>query len=518
MARKLSDDIIEFIETYLRVPSGDRVAQPLKLAEFQKDFIRDVYDNPHGTRRAYLSIGRKNGKTALIAALVIVHLCCAGVARQNSQIISGARSRDQASLVFDLAYKMVMLSPDLTPLISVRASQRELRSLTMNVTYKAIAAEAATAHGLSPVLAIIDELGQVKGSYDPFVESIVTAQGAYDSPLLIVISTQAATDADLFSIWLDDAEREDVPTTVSHVYSAPEGCDLLDEDAWRAANPALGLFRSERDLRLAAESAKRVPTEQNTFRLYNLNQRVEAKSPFINIGEWKDCAGETVQDFKGLPVFAGLDLSETRDLTAFVMIAQDQGIWHIKPTFWLPAEGLREKAESDRVPYDIWRDHGFLSTCPSAVVEYEYIAHFLHDACRRYDIKTIAFDRWNYRHLKPWLLQAGFKDFEVEEGDRAIFRPFGQGTKDMSPALRTLETLIANRRIRHNENPIMNMCAVNAVAETDAQGGKKLIKKKSSGRIDGLVALAMAVDVAASGATKPKPPVIIDPSLKALFA
>ena len=215
------EKVCAFIERYCLIPEGKHVGQPLRLMAFQRKFILDVYDNPKGTSRAYLSVGRKNGKSALIAAVLLAHIV-GPEARQNSQIISGARSREQASLVFKLAEKMVRLSPELSRIIKIVPSQKSLIGLPMNVEYKAISAEAGTAHGLSPVLAILDEVGQVRGQHDAFIEAIETAQGAHDNPLLIAISTQAATDGDLFSIWLDDAKNAKDPRIVCHLYAAPE--------------------------------------------------------------------------------------------------------------------------------------------------------------------------------------------------------------------------------------------------------------------------------------------------------
>jgi phage terminase large subunit-like protein len=180
-------------------PEGALVGRPIELLPFQKAFIKAIYDNPAGTSRAYLSIARKNGKSSLIAAIALAHIV-GPQARQNSQIISGARSRDQASLVYKLAEKMVRLNPALSKIVKPIPSQKTLIGLPMNVEYRAISAEAGTAHGLSPIVAILDEVGQVKGLHDAFVEAIETAQGAHESPILIAISTQAATDADLFSV------------------------------------------------------------------------------------------------------------------------------------------------------------------------------------------------------------------------------------------------------------------------------------------------------------------------------
>ena len=181
-----AEKVIAFIERYCLIPDGAHVGQPMRLAEFQREFIRAIYDNPAGTRRALLSIARKNGKTGLIAALLLVHLV-GPEARQNAQIVSGAMSRDQAALVFNLASKMVQLSSRLSELVRIVPSGKRLIGLPMNTEYKALAADGKTAHGLSPVLAILDEIGQVQGPQSAFVDAITTSQGAHAEPLLIAI-------------------------------------------------------------------------------------------------------------------------------------------------------------------------------------------------------------------------------------------------------------------------------------------------------------------------------------------
>lgn len=484
--------VCEFISRYCRVPEGKHVGKPLRLMEFQRRFILDIYDNPAGTSRAYLSIARKNGKTALIAALVLAHLV-GPEARLNSQIISGARSREQAALVFKLAEKMVRLNPDLAKIIKVIPSSKMLLGLTMGVEYKAISAEAGTAHGLSPVVAILDEVGQVKGPYDAFVEAIITAQGAHDDPLLLAISTQAATDKDLFSIWLDDAERSDDPRMVCHLYTAPEGCELDDREAWKAANPALGEFRSLQDMEDFAATAMRQPTSENSFRWLYLNQRVEAIAPFVSRAVWQSCGGP-VADLSGGPVYGGLDLSAVNDLTALVLIGQKKNVWHVEPTFWLPGDSIADKARADRAPYDLWAREGKLVAAPGKSIDYEYVAEHLMAVVERYDVRKIGFDRWGMRFLTPWLLKAGFSEELIE----SVFVPFGQGTQSMSPALRDLESALLNARIAHGNHPVLSMCAANAVVPADPAGNRKLDKKKSNGRIDGMVALAMAFGVVPS--------------------
>ena len=497
------EKVCAFLERFCPVPEGKHVGKPLKLMAFQRRFILDIYDNPKGTSRAYLSVARKNGKSALIAGIVLAHLV-GPEARQNSQITSGARSRDQAALVFKLAEKMVRLSPALSKIVRVIPSQKSLIGLPMNVEYKAISAEAGTAHGLSPVLAILDEVGQVRGQQDAFIEAIETAQGAHDDPLLIAISTQASTDGDLFSIWLDDAKNAKDPRIVSHVYTAPEDCEVTDKKAWKAANPALGEFRSLKDMEDFAKQAARLPAKENSFRWLYLNQRIEAQSPFLSRAEWQANDAEP-EPFAGMPCFAGLDLSQSRDLTAFVMAFPDGDQWHIIPQFFLPSEGIREKAKNDKVPYDIWADQGFLTLIDGPVIVPTVVARHVAEAAEQYDITMLAYDRWR------------INDFQRELdaiGAQIPMAPFGQGFKDMAPAVDKLERLVAERKLRHGGNPLLNMCAANAIAVRDPAGNRKLDKMKSSGRIDGLVALAMALGAASHEDTSVPPSPWDDPEFR----
>lgn len=476
--------IITFIEGFCVTPEGADVGQPLRLAEFQKQFITDVYDNPAGTRRAILSIARKNGKSALIAGLLLAHLI-GPEAKQNAQIVSGAMSRDQAALVFNLASKMVQASPKLSKLVRIVPSGKRLIGLPMNVEFRALAAEGKTAHGLSPVLAILDEVGQVRGPQSDFVDAITTSQGAHANPLLIAISTQAASDADLLSLWIDDATISNDPKIVCRVYAAPEGCELTDEAAWRAANPALGLFRSESDLREQLTQAQRMPSMENTARNLLLNQRVSTDSPFVSPDVWKACSGP-VEPLDG-PVFAGLDLSARTDLTALVLVGQVEGVWHVRPYFWTPEQGIHDRAKRDRVPYDLWVKQGHLRTTPGATVDYEHVATGMLEIMADLDVRAIAYDRWRIDLLRKELGDLG-ADLPLIE--------WGQGFKDMAPALDALEAELLNGRVAHGNHPVLSMCAANACVTKDPTGARKLDKSRTTGRIDGMQALAMAMGAA----------------------
>ena len=325
-----------------------------------------------------------------------------------------------------------------------------------------------------------------------------TATGAQENPLSIIISTQAPTDADLLSVLIDDALAGHDPRTVVKVYSAPTDLPPFDEATIRLANPAFGTFLNAQEVLSMANAAARMPAREAEYRNLILNQRVEASNAFIAPAVWKTC-GEPAGPLSGLTVYGGLDLSEVADLTALVLIGWRNNKWHVHPTFWLPAEGLVERSVTDRVPYDLWRDRGFLQTTPGKTVSYEFVADHLRGLFRRYNIAKIGFDRWNMRHFQPWLLKVGFSEQFVKDH----FVEFGQGVASMSPALRDLEQVILEGQLAHGDHPVLNMCANNTVVALDDAGNRKPSKKRSVGRIDGIVALAMAIGVAPL-----RPPVI----------
>jgi phage terminase large subunit-like protein len=487
------EKVCAFIEAFCLVPEGDLTGRPMRLEPFQRKFICEIYDNPFGTTRAYLSIARKNGKTGLIAGMLLAHIV-GPEARLNSQIVSGAQSRDQAALVFDLACKMIQLSERLSKLVRIVPSGKRLIGLSKNVTYKALSAEGKTAFGLSPILTILDEVGQVRGPTDDFVGAIETSQGAYSAPLLVAISTQAATDADMFSIWLDSQKNAPDPRCVSHVYQAKADCALDDQREWYAANPALGKFKSIGALEAAARAAIQMPANEPQFRNYSLNQRVEAHSPFVSRSVWESNGG-VAGDLDGQKVYAGLDLSGVNDLTALVLVS-DAGDVH--STFWLPEDGLAEKSKKDHVPWDVWKKSGHLMTTPGKAIEYRFVAEYLRGLFDRCDVQKLGFDRWNMKFLRPWLVEAGFSERELER-----FVDFGQGLQSMTPALRELEVRLLNGSLKHGNHPVLSMCAANACV-TGESGARKFVKTKETKRIDGMVALATAVGVMPSAAEPDK--------------
>ncbi|QKC83951.1 terminase TerL endonuclease subunit [Mesorhizobium sp. NZP2077] len=494
---------IRWIEDFCRVPEGKDIGKPVRLRPWQKDDLRKIYDNPHGTRLAIISFGKKNGKTSLAGCLLLLHTC-GPEAIPNTQLPSTAQSKEQAAVLFGLAAKMVRFSPSLDAAIVIRDTVKQLHAPTLGTLYKALSAEASTAHGQSPIFAVHDELGQVRGPVSELYNAVENAMGAHEAPMSVIISTQAPNDSDLLSILIDDALAGHDPHTVISLYSADMSIDPFSDEALLQANPAFGDFLNADEVRKQAENARRLSSQEPLFRNYTLNQRVEASSPFVSRGAWQECGGPVAADFKGRPVYGGLDLSEVNDLTALVLVAPFDDVWNVKPTFWLPGASLREKARHDRVPYDVWAKEGFLTPTPGPTVDYEYVAKALAAIFDHLDVRKIAFDRWNWRHLKPYLAKVGFTEAQLE-GDNAVFEQMGQGFQSMSPALRELESAILNGKIAHGNHPVLGMCAANATVQTDPAGNRKLSKSKSHGRIDGMVALAMAMSVAGTHKEAPKP-------------
>jgi phage terminase large subunit-like protein len=473
----------DWIQKHCRIPEGKLVGQRVKLTPRQREWLASIYDSP--TRTFILSMARKNAKTAFSAMIVVLHLC-GPEARPNSQLYSAARSRDQAAILFELAAKIIRLSPDLSSVTTIRDTAKELLCPELGSIYKALSADAATKYGLSPALIIHDELGQVKGPRDELFEALETASAAQESPLSIVISTQAPTDADLLSLLIDDALTGADPMLKVVLHTAPLDMDPFTDEAIRLANPHFDVFMNKDEVRRQANDAKRLPTREAAYRNLILNQRVEATSPFVSRAIWQQNGGEA-EDIEGLDVWGGLDLSSVSDLTALVLVAESGAV---VPTFWLPGDGLAEKSRNDRVPYDVWHDEGYLLTAPGRSIEYEYVAEHLRGVFDRCNVRALAFDRHNMRFLRPWLERAGFNDEELSR-----FIDFGQGFVSMSPAIRELESRLLACKLAHGNHPVLTMCAANAVAVSDPAGNRKFDKKKTTGRIDGMVALAMAVGV-----------------------
>ena len=491
--------MIAFVES-LTNTAGANAGKPFLLREWQKEFVRALYDPVHadGTRivrTAVFSVARKNGKTELIAALALAHLC-GPVAELGGQIYSAATEREQAALIYAAAAAMVHADPELSSRLNVIDSKKRIVDYRSGSFYAAISAEVKSKHGYNASVVLYDELAQAKNR-DLF-DVLTTSMGARAEPLTLVISTQSNDPNHVMSEMIDygmkvESGEFDDPTFRCFVYAVPDDVDdVFDEAVWYQANPALGDFRSLEEMRAFARKAQRMPSAEATFRNLYLNQRVSSSARLINAVDWRACAGTPdLGALRGRPCFAGLDLSSTNDLTALVLVFPPDDpaaeTWVI-PFFWLPREGLEDKQLHDRVPYMTWLAQGHLRALPGRAVNKRAVLRELVQVLTLYDLRLVAYDRWRIED---------FKMLMADEGVDLPLKEYGQGYKDMAPAVDAVETLLLERRLRHDGNPVLTWCAANAVAETDPAGNRKITKAKATGRVDGVVAMAMGVGVAA---------------------
>ncbi len=508
-----SERVITFLET-LRAPDGTKVGQPFVLRDWQKDMIRSVYGprDEHGkrvVRTALFSAGRKNGKTALVSGLCLCHLCGPEAIR-NGQLYSVAYDREQASILYKYMTAMIYMDEELVDRLNVVESRKKVFDRVSGSEFSALSSETKGKHGKSSSFIAYDELAQF-GSDRSLYDVMHTSTGAHDDPLEWVFSTQAPEDFAILSELIDYGKKVNAgeivdPTFKAFVYEVGlDEEDIWNEDVWKKANPALGDFRSLAEMRDFAEKSKHMPSSEATFRNLYLNQRIDAAAHFITPTIWKQCGGGVDPGvFEDVKCRGGLDLSSKNDLTALVFAAEDDdGQIHVLCNFWTPLDGLKEKEQRDRAPYTTWVKEGYLEAKPGKTIDYGWVARRIGELNGILNIESIRFDRWRIADLQRELVDAGV-DCWVEgvdwspgdnsrppDGLRLI--PHGQGYKDMNPAVERVEDLLVEKKIRHGNHPVLTWCASNTRVQSDPAGNRKFDKLKSTGRIDGIVAMAMAV-------------------------
>lgn len=443
-------------------------------------------------RRAILSIARKNGKTALIAALVLVHLV-GPEAIPNGEIYSAANDREQAAQVFKVAKQIVEADPELSQLVKPTASTKTLACYSNGSVYRAISAEAGTKHGLNPSMVIFDELAQAKNR--ELYDVLDTSMGAREEPLFVTISTQSNDPEHILSKLIDDGLSDEDDTTVCHLYAADEDCDLLDEKGWRAANPALGDFRSYDELAVLAHKAVRMPAEEPKFRNLYLNQRVAPHSTLIAKADWMARQGDAAL-VPSEKIYLALDLSAKTDLTALAAVSVENGS-RVQAWFWKPEDLLEDHERRDRVPYRQWVAAGWIEAVPGRAIHPRAVANRIAALTAEFEVVGLAYDRWQIDHLLREFDGVGLQAHGDDEGDGLRVIPWGQGSKDMSPAIDALETAIFHGEMTHPGNPVLSWNMANAVAVMNPAGDRKLDKQKARFRIDGAVALTMALGIKA---------------------
>jgi phage terminase large subunit-like protein len=493
-----ADKVIAFCED-LTVTSGPLAGRKLRLRPWQKKFILAVYrTSDAGVRQvrvAVLSMGRKNGKTQLAAALSLCHLS-GPESESRGECYSCANDRKQASRLFEEMAALINNNEWLVQRTRLKRGRKEIEDLPTGSTYQALSREANTKMGLSPSFCCYDELGSAKGR--DLYDAMDSAMGGRKEPLLLVISTQAADDFAPMSELIDYGLKVNDKAVIDPafhltLFTAPEDADPWDAKTWKAANPALGDFLSREHVARMAKQAQRIPSKEGSFRNLVLNQRVAAAARFVERAVWHACAAPPSIP-QGARVYAGLDLGATRDLSALVLVWGDpSGVYHVLPYCWIPGKDLKERGDQDRVPYEAWAKQGFITPIGEST-DPKVIAEKIAELNGINHIEALAFDRWRVADLK--------RELDVI-GCSVVMEPHGQGFKDMNSAVNIVERLLWQKNIRHGLHPVLTWCAGNAVVARDPAGGRKFDKSKSSGRIDALVAMAMALNIALTRAQKP---------------
>ena len=487
--------VIRFIEC-LKHTKGEFHGRPFKLLPWQEKIIRDVFgtvrDEDLSMRQynqVYIEIGKKNGKSELGAALALNMLI--NDDEWKAEVYSCASDRQQAAIVFDVAVDMVKQNPTLSKLIKIIPSTKRMVYQPTGSIHQVLSSEVATKHGLNVSACIFDELHTqpTRALYD------VMTQGSGDArkqPLWFFLTT-AGTDRnsvcwEVHQKALDILEgRKHDPRFYPVVYGLPDDADWQDEQNWYKCNPSLGYTITIDKVRDAYHKALETPADENMFRQLRLNQWVKQSIRWMPMDKWDECGGVVdPYQLEGRACYAGLDLSSTSDLTTLVLVfppRDENEAYMVLPFFWLPEDTLALRVRRDHVMYDVWEKQGFLQTTEGNVVHYGFIEKFICELGEKYNIREIAYDRWNATQMVQNLEDDGF-----------TMIPFGQGFRDMSPPTKELMRLVLEHKLAHGGHPVLRWNMDNAFVRTDPAGNLKIDKQKSTEKVDGAVALVMALD------------------------
>jgi phage terminase large subunit-like protein len=380
---------------------------------------------------------------------------------------------------------MVRSNPRMKDRLVIHESVKRIVDHKCSGFMRAIPAEASSSHGFNASAVLFDEL-HTQPNRDLY-DVLKTSQGARKQPLFISITTAGYDRHSIcWEVWdyarkVRDGIIED-PFFLPVIYELPEEADWTDRDIWRAVNPNYGVSVSAEYLEESFSRAQAITAYENTFRNLHLNQWVEQSCRWFSMDKWD--AGDRDPDVGyGDECWCGLDLSATTDLSAFVMVfPRSDGSFAVDCRFWVPQNAARERERRDRVPYGQWVTGEYLTATPGDSVDYDCIRRDVNQLRERYNIRKIAIDRWNANQLAHQL-----------EADQFDIGYFGQGYASMNSPAKMLEGLIADGKLLHGGHPVLRWMASNVAIETDAAGNIKPSKKTSTERIDGIVALCMAL-------------------------
>lgn len=451
-----------------------------------------AHDGERRFSSALKAIARKNAKSTIAAAIALYCQVCEG--EEGPQVISGATTGSQARIVFGIAKRMVEKTPDLREAFHMEPFANAIASYGNGGTFKPINAKASTQDGLNPSCVVLDEIHAHKTP--ELLNVLRSAAGARSNPLFLFTTTegyespgpwaelrqfsrqvlQGIVEADHFLVViyaLDDEDKEE----------GTKADDDFDESAWIKANPLIEanpLLLKE--LRKEAIEAKAMPGKLSEFRIKRLNRQSVTSSGWLRTRNWKQCAGEVdLENLRGYPCKAGLDLSATTDLCSFRLLWCVDGIYSTWGRRWVPSGTVEQRKIRGLVPYHAWVAGGFLEEIPGEAIDEDVIAEAIIEAHKQFNIELLYYDPWNSQRIVPVLEASGMK-----------LEKFIQGPKSYSPAVKALERAYISGKFCHGNDPVLNWCMSNIVMRTDANLNMAPDKKRSADKIDDGTALLMA--------------------------
>lgn len=477
---------VGFFEECLTHTTGEWAGKPFILEDWQADIVRNMFgwkrtkDHTRKYRTVFIALPRKNGKTTFAAGLAIYAQFCDR--EPGAQVINAAADREQARLCFDVAKGMIDNEPELYNRCTVY--KNAVVTPELGGSYKVISSDANTKHGFNVSYLGADELHAWPDR--ELWDVLTTSMGARRQPLSVVTTTAGYDRHSIcFELW-DYARkiRDGIVIDESFLpvlFEAGEGDNWESPEVWAKVNPNYGKSIKEDFLQAEYKKAKEMPRFENTFKNLYLNIWTEQETRWLSMDVWDENKGEEI-DLSGYRCYGALDLSTTTDISAFVLVFRIDGNIYVKPTFFVPEDNIMQRSKRDKVPYDLWAKKGYIIPTQGSVIDYDVIRNHINEMNEIYDIGDIAIDRWNATQLATQLAGDGFEIFA-----------FGQGFASMSAPTKELEKMLLGREVCHLGNPVLRWMASNVAVEQDAAGNIKTSKKKSTERIDGIVALIMAI-------------------------
>ncbi len=487
----------EFFEDYLCHSKGEWAGKPFVLLPWQwNDVVAPLFGwvRPDGTRRfrkAYIEIAKKNGKSTLCAGLSLYMLIADR--EPGAEVYTAAADRDQASIVHDEAAKMVAASPELSANLVVVDSRKTIAFPMKNGKLKALSSEVTTKEGLNTHALFFDEL-HAQRTRDLW-DTLAYSGAARRQPLLVAITT-AGVDRDSICReqhkYANGVLEGTIPDTsfFAYIRAAAIDDDWTSPAVWKKANPSLGVTVKLDEFAEACREAQASPAKENTFKRYRLNIWTQQAVRWLRLSDWDACDksdGKIDENvLVGRKCYAGLDLSSNKDITAFAMVFPgEDGNYSVIERYWLPADAIRRRSREDSVPYELWADQGLFNLNPGPAVDLEKVKEVVLALCERFGVSELAVDRWNAAHMMQLLAAEGLD-----------IVPFGQGYASLSSPTKELEKLVLTGKLDHGGDPVLRWMAANVAVETDAAENIKPSKTHSTERIDGIVALIMALGLA----------------------